>query len=134
MSARSENVEAAERYLAGADCRAEVLGRAASGSESAAPRSRLALVAWAKRCWRRGWEWLAAVRPRSARDARLLSVAERLDLGPKKALVIVACGERRFLVACGAETIAAMLEIGSAKKDLSPLRRRTASPARRRRR
>jgi hypothetical protein len=126
MSARSQNIEAAERYLAG--------GAGASGSASVAPRSRLALVAWAKGCWRRGWELLAAVRPRSAKHTRLLSVAERLDLGPKKTLAIVACGERRFLVASGAETIAAMLEIDPARKDLSGLRRRLASPVRRRRR
>ena len=47
-----------------------------------------------------------------SRDPRLLSVAERLDLGPKKSLLVVTCGERRFLVASGAETIASLLEIG----------------------
>ncbi len=126
MSARSQNLEAAERYLAGGAC--------ASGSSPGALRRRSRWLAWAKGCWRRGWEWLASVRPRSAPHARLLSVVERLDLGPKKTLAIVACGERRFLVASGAETIAAMLEIGPAREDLRGAQRRGVPSARRRRR
>jgi len=34
-----------------------------------------------------------------------------LDLGPKKSLTVVAYEGRRFLVASGADTVAAMLEI-----------------------
>jgi hypothetical protein len=41
----------------------------------------------------------------------MLSVVERLDLGPKRSLWIVACAGRRFLVPCGAEAVGPMLEI-----------------------
>jgi hypothetical protein len=49
-----------------------------------------------------------------AAPRRTLWVAERLDLGPKKSLWLVACGERRLLVAGGGEAIAAMLDLGPA--------------------
>ncbi len=42
---------------------------------------------------------------------RRLSVIERLDLGPKKSIWIVAYGERRFLVAGGADGLGTALEI-----------------------
>jgi hypothetical protein len=65
-------------------------------------------------CWQLGkacWKGL-----RAKREARRgsLSVVTRLDLGPKRSLVVVACGRRRFLVGMGGEGITAMVEIGPA--------------------
>jgi hypothetical protein len=54
----------------------------------------------------------------------MLSVVERLDLGPKKSLWLVAYGERHFLVASSTDAIAAMLEIspgGSGLGDRIPV-------------
>jgi hypothetical protein len=126
MSAGSENIEAAERYLAGVDCRAEDLGKTAS------VRRRAMWSSWAKRCWQCLGARAAAMRLRPANRPRLLSVAERLDLGPKKSLLVVSCGERRFLVASGVEGITAMLEIARPRR--VGKRRRSAIVAPRRRR
>jgi flagellar biogenesis protein FliO len=54
---------------------------------------------------------------------RMLSVAERLDLGPKKSLLIVNCGEQRFLLASSAAGITAMLEISSPQLERRERRR-----------
>jgi len=105
----SEDVAAAERYLA---------ARFAAGTKTAAdvasvarPRRLWISLEWASngRCLR---GWMSALRSRSVPRPRTLSVVERLNLGPKKSLWIVACGVRRFLVADSAETIETMLELG----------------------
>ena len=130
MTGRSQNIEAAERFLAGVDCPVDDPGK----TSLANVRWRARWSAWANHCWQCLRARVAAMRLRPANRPRLLSVAERLDLGPKKSLLVVACGERRFLVASGAETIAALLEIGPAAKGLHDPRRRVAPSARRRRR
>ena len=67
----------------------------------------------ANRFLSRGKHLIGSLTSSGRTSPKLLSISERLDIGPKKSLLIVACGERRFLVASSAETIAAMLEIGS---------------------
>ena len=74
---------------------------------------------WIYRFW---LKWLEAFAPRQRSRPPLLAITEKLDLGPKKSLLVIACGERRFLVASGAETIAAMLEIRPDGPDLSGAR------------
>lgn len=112
MRARSENVEAAERYLASR----QSAGRAVAPEVVSPARARRRSIspAGGAQAWQRIRDWLTAFRLRPASGPRRLSVVERLDLGPKKSLWIVAYGLRRFLVADGAETTASMLEIGSA--------------------
>jgi hypothetical protein len=51
---------------------------------------------------------------RRAPRTRILSVIERLDLGPKQSLWIVAYGQRHFLVTGGAETMGGAIEVGPA--------------------
>jgi len=61
--------------------------------------------------WRLAKRWLGGLASGARKRPRVLSVVERLDLGPKRSLWIVACAGRRFLVPCGAEAVGPMLEI-----------------------
>ena len=133
ITSANENISAAEGYLAGA--------RFAAGAAPVRPRRRwwpwplwarpwFAKPWFAKPGWQRlqGWSfwgWMGALGLRPAPCPRMLSVAERLDLGAKRALLVVHCGERRFLVAVGAEGVSAMLEMQSPQRE--PRRRRTAA-------
>jgi hypothetical protein len=56
--------------------------------------------------------WVRRLNARRKPCTRLLSILTRLEIGARKSLLVVACGERRFLVANNAEAITALLEIG----------------------
>lgn len=114
MTGTSENIAAAERYLG----LAAAPDPAVEAVSAAQPHRRWTPLALA-RAWQRLRGWLAALRLRPGPCVRMLSVVERLDLGPKKSLWVVAYGGRHFLVASSAESIAAMLEIGPAGSSLS---------------
>jgi hypothetical protein len=62
--------------------------------------------------WRRLKRWASQLAARSRSEAGGLSIRARLDLGGKKSLLVVAYGERRFLLASGPETLSAPIEIG----------------------
>jgi hypothetical protein len=62
--------------------------------------------------WRRLKEWGSSLASRGRAGRGSLSIAAKLDLGAKKSLLVVAYGRRRFLVASGAETVSALLDIG----------------------
>jgi len=40
-----------------------------------------------------------------------LRIESKISLGPKKMLFLVGCGDRQFLIATGAETIASVTEV-----------------------
>lgn len=65
----------------------------------------------AYRCWLFLCERAGGLGVRRKPPPDLLTVVAKLDLGSRKSLLVVASGGRRFLVAQGAETVAAMLEI-----------------------
>lgn len=50
-----------------------------------------------------------------AKPERVLSVEDRLALGPKKALVLVRCHGQRFLVAVSGDTIGPFTEVAGPK-------------------
>jgi hypothetical protein len=113
----SADVEAVQIYLATAEWRQEP---SANSEVSSMPRL-WSLPGWALRCWR-SIASLAASRVSSR--PRLLSVVEKVDLGPKKSLWVVAYEQRHFLVTCGAETAGAALEVsrpGSAPRERIPI-------------
>ena len=105
MSRPSINVVAAERYLAGARGGEPSSSGAGPHSSARIPawRSLPSITAFIK-------SWIERRRP----QPKLLSVCERLDIGPKKSLTLVAYQDRRFLIGCGPDTVAAIHEISPA--------------------
>lgn len=57
-----------------------------------------------QRAWKR-WK------PASVQPAERLRVVDRLSLGPKKSLLVVACRGRHFLISNGAENVVAIAEL-----------------------
>jgi hypothetical protein len=70
--------------------------------------------------WRQLKRWASQLAWRSGSAAGGLSVIARLDLGAKKSLLVVAYGERRFLLANGAETLSAPVDIGAGRAAARP--------------
>ncbi len=76
----------------------------------------------ARRDWKQGllrvvaavaaW-WSRTRSHRPAADTDRLKVMERLAVGPKKVLLIVACRGREYLVASGAEEISLLADLSS---------------------
>ena len=105
---KSRNLEAVESFLAGAppwSPRAE--------ASAAVSRPKPTWLIWVGGLWGRLLKRIGAGQLTGNRS-RLLSVTERLDLGPKKVLLLVACGERRFLVSGGAESLSSIVEVSDA--------------------
>ena len=53
----------------------------------------------------RGW------RDRAVTQQRQLRIVESLSLGGKRQLMLVSCGEERFLVGCGSDSVETMARV-----------------------
>lgn len=66
-------------------------------------------------------EWLMAYvrayRNRSVSSSRELRLVETLSLGGRRQLLLVACGERRYLVGAGAESVETIVPIDHGTSD-----------------
>jgi flagellar biogenesis protein FliO len=57
--------------------------------------------------------------PASAAPKRLISIEERMEIGPKKTLMLVNCAGRRFLLATTGDSIAPLGEIRPTENGLT---------------
>jgi hypothetical protein len=60
--------------------------------------------------------WMERFALRRGSSAHRLAVVARLELGGKKSLLIVQCGSQRILVAQGAATITAMMDVSGRRR------------------
>ncbi|MBB6147229.1 flagellar biogenesis protein FliO [Silvibacterium bohemicum] len=75
-----------------------------------APRSST-LQPWLVRFWKRvGW---------SLQPARSLRIEERLGVGGKKAIMLIACNGRRFLLASSGDSMAPLIEVLPLSRDIA---------------
>ncbi|WP_114205341.1 flagellar biosynthetic protein FliO [Acidisarcina polymorpha] len=72
-----------------------------------------------RKCWPIWAMLMGRLSGRQAEQSQPLSISARLNLGAKKSLLVVGCGEHRFLVADSPESISAMIEIGSWQQALT---------------
>jgi len=115
----SDNKVAAKRFLASPAEEDTSLGQ--ETASMALPQRRLIALQSAIHAWRKVCAKLETLYSRPITRPRILSIVERLDLGPKRSLWVVAYGKRQFLVGCGPETVTAILEVGQLEtKDRNP--------------
>jgi Flagellar biosynthesis protein, FliO len=68
---------------------------------------------WVSKAGRRIQALLRRIKPTTTQRSGALRVESRLALGPKRSMVVVSCRGERFLVACGSDSISAVVPLHS---------------------